>query len=326
MRPYKIAAGATGEGTASHHRCVERILWHGLVSPDAVNWATNTECSGDTTSFDIDFTASNVHKLASLTFYIKADTVWYQVTGVQVNQAEIDFSIDTIGQITWSGMGTSITKMASAPTGSATAESMVVEYSAPNALAATTYTSPLDMDYIIQKYTVLTIKDNKTSGGTPAHSGQTYTVPITGGSLTINNNITYLTPETLGVVNTPIGSFTGSREISGSVTAYLRTGLAGDIGDLMDDLLQWTEETTTTYLITFSAGGLTAPNVVFTIPHAHISIPVMETEDVLSATIEFKALPYSGSGNTTTGDITAANEMTIAYAAANATGDPLNDN
>lgn len=328
MRPYKIAAGATGDGTASHHRCLERPLWHGLVSPDTnVDWAANAECSGDATSFDIDFSASNVHRMCVLYFYIKADNVWYKVSGVQVNQAEVDFGIDTIGSITWSGFGTTMTKMASAPTGSSTAESKVIEYSTPFALAATSAVSPLDMDYIIQKYTRLTITDNRTTGGTPAHSGQAYTIPITGGSLTINNNITYLTPETLGVVNTPIGSFTGSREISGSISAYLRTGASGDAGDLLEDLLAWTSETTTSYLVSFVAGGTagTDPTVAFTMPHVHVSIPTMDVQDVLSVNIDFKALPSTGSGTSTAGDLTATNEMTISYKAINATTDITND-
>lgn len=325
MRPYKINASATQN--ASQHRCVERILWHGLLSNNAVNFGTagNADIRAtSTTSFDIVTTGSNLHKFTTLYFYIKADNVWYKISGVQVNQAEVDFGIDTIGQITWSGFGTSMAKITQ-PASSSTASLKVIEYSSPVALTNVTAASAFDMDYIIQKYTRLTITDNRNTSG---HSAQAYTIPITGGTLTFNNNITFLTPETLGVVNTPIGSFTGSREISGSVTAYLRTGAAGDPGDLLEDLLGFTSETTTSYKVDFVAGGVagTDPTVQFTMNHCHVSIPTVDVQDVLSVTIDFKALPYTGTGNSTAGDITVANELSVKYIAINSTATAANDN
>ena len=44
---------------------------------------------------------------------------------------------------------------------------------------------------------------------------------LTGGNFTIENNINYLTPEELGVVNAPLANITGARSISGSMTCYL---------------------------------------------------------------------------------------------------------
>ena len=37
---------------------------------------------------------------------------------------------------------------------------------------------------------------------------------ITGGNVTVENNITYVTPETIGIVDKSIGSFTGARTIT----------------------------------------------------------------------------------------------------------------
>lgn len=328
---------------SAHHRALERILWHGLVSPDqGPNWVSNTEASGDGTSFDVDFSASNAHKFATLTFYIKADSVYYRVSGVQVNQAEVDFSIDTLGQITWSGFGLSLSKLDMAPKGTSTTGIRVAEYNATPVLSG--LTSSLDMDYVIQKYTTMVIRDNRNSSYSASHGQKYYYIPITGGSVTINNNITYLTPESLGIVNTPIGSFTGTREITGSVTAYLKTGGTGtgntatqadayDVGKFFEDMLTNTSETTTSFNVSFTAGGastsVTDPIVTFNIPNAHMSIPTVDVQDVISATIDFKVLP-SGTQNGTTGDIpgdlTATNEMTVIYKGITATATTTNNN
>ena len=48
-----------------------------------------------------------------------------------------------------------------------------------------------------------------------------YSVTLTGGNITVSNNISYITPEELGIVNVPIGHVTGTRAISGSFTCYL---------------------------------------------------------------------------------------------------------
>ncbi|MEC7223030.1 MAG: tandem-95 repeat protein, partial [Verrucomicrobiota bacterium] len=44
---------------------------------------------------------------------------------------------------------------------------------------------------------------------------------LNGGNVTISNNITFITPEELGIVNVPIGHVTGTRSVSGSFTCYL---------------------------------------------------------------------------------------------------------
>jgi len=121
-------------------------------------------------------------------------------------------------------------------------------------------------------------------------STKTYNVPITGGSLTIENNITYLTPEELGKVNKPIGSFTGTRAVSGSITAYLKTGSNNTAG-LLADLASDTSTVTHEFEMTMHMGGANnTPRVSFIMNHAHLVIPSIQTEDVLSTEINFTAL------------------------------------
>lgn len=297
MRPYKIAAGAPAN--AGEHRCLEAILWHSLVTSESPNFAnaSTTACKATgTTSFDISFAESDVHKLQALSIYIKADNVWYMIKGVQVNQAEIDFTIDAISTITWSGFGTDMVKV------SAPSLTNIIELSGASAVATASLA-----DFVINRYTTLTIDDND---GSPANP---YTVPITGGTLTINNNITYLTPETLGIVNKPIGSFTGARQISGSLTCYLNTDATESSGALLTDMLATAalSKTKNSYAIAFSAGGASAPKVEFSLPTAHISIPAVQSEDVISLSLDFFGQGSSGVGST--------NEMTVKYTAATST-------
>ena len=54
-----------------------------------------------------------------------------------------------------------------------------------------------------------------------------YNLILTGGSINLENNITFLTPEELCRVNTPIGHVTGTRNITGSFTCYLNDDNTG---------------------------------------------------------------------------------------------------
>lgn len=127
--------------------------------------------------------------------------------------------------------------------------------------------------------------------GTGSGSKTTYNVPITGGTLTIENNVTYLTPEELGKVNIPIaGGFTGTRAISGSVTAYLNTGTLNTAG-LLTNLINDTDIVTQEFQMTMSmGGGSNTPRVDFIMNHAALVIPSINVEDVLATEIAFTAL------------------------------------
>lgn len=136
------------------------------------------------------------------------------------------------------------------------------------------------------------------------HMGTEYVVPITGGTLTIDNGVTFLTPEELGVVNRPIDHFTGTRSITGSVTAYLNTGhinTAGLLNLISNDL----GSVNNSFEFVLSIGGASAPKVVLTVGTAQLSIPTVVTEDVMSTEIRFTAQGSTG--------LEATDEMTIEY-------------
>lgn len=144
------------------------------------------------------------------------------------------------------------------------------------------------------------------AAGTQAN--RVYNIPITGGEIIINNNVTFLTPDELGVVNVPIGHFTGVRSTTGNLTAYLRSGANNDAARLIRDMYNTIEDTTTSFNCTISVGGAgNTPRVDLAMPTAHISIPTIDTQDVISTSINFMAVP-TDLGNT--------DEMTITYVAA----------
>mgnify|MGYP003574348197 CR=1 FL=1 len=148
---------------------------------------------------------------------------------------------------------------------------------------------------------------------TTQESGAIYCVPITGGSLTLENNITYLTPEELAIVNLPLAGFTGSRSTSGSFTAYLNTGAQGTGGLLQDQLNKIETSVSNNYALKFHMGGdsTTNPRVDFIIPHAQIGIPTTNVEDIITTEISFAGKPWDTINNV--GSFEDTNELSITY-------------
>lgn len=141
-------------------------------------------------------------------------------------------------------------------------------------------------------------------------TGKAYTIALTGGNITISNNITYLTPANLGVVNKPVTYFTGARSVTGSLNAYLRTGFNNSAGLLADMLATSDTDIDPDYEIQIDVGGTTSTTrVEFDMPAAVLTIPTVATEQVISTTINFTAQGFSG----TAFDITAANEIEVRY-------------
>ena len=141
--------------------------------------------------------------------------------------------------------------------------------------------------------------DAYASGGT-VNTG-IYSFTLTGGNLTISNNVTYLVPEEIGTINKPIEGVTGARGIGGSFTCYLvfdnATGVSGHTGasaDFFADLVDPNKGLTKVvndFDVTFKVGGTTAstPRVNFNFPQVHIDVPSHNIEDVISLETNFGA-------------------------------------
>jgi hypothetical protein len=147
-------------------------------------------------------------------------------------------------------------------------------------------------------------------------SSKTYTLALTGGSLTITNNLTYLTPANLGVVNLPITYFTGTRAITATVTAYLKTG-TNEASTLLKDMLAASSASTENkFAAEISLGGATNTNkVVLTIPTAQLTIPSITSEQIIATSINMTAQGATSG----TYDLEAKNELEVKYYATNTT-------
>tara|TARA_Y100000389_G_C17452264_1_gene515679 strand:- start:1026 stop:2255 length:1230 start_codon:yes stop_codon:yes gene_type:complete len=222
----------------------------------------------------------------------------YRLADCVVNSAAIEFDIDGIAQITWSGFGTQIEQVATA--------------NMSTNLTTTGISST--KNFIKNRLTQLTVVPGAV--GTPVRSQDTdvanefdaqYYLTLTGGSISFENNISFLTPEELCTVNIPIGHVTGTRSISGSFTCYLDDSqlqadgsTAGSTSsklfkDLVDDEARGVVQND--FNLVFDVGGTAGiPRVQFNFANAHLEIPNLNIEDVISLETNFHALPTSLDG------------------------------
>ena len=348
VRPFQHgAASYRANGTFD---CVENIMWAALSGTGLPNATENTTGSGVFVSTATEkgslcnFTESDVHELMKLSIYFALENTTYRLNQAQINQAEIDFSIDGIAQITWSGNATTIDQVsevsedpslavefttADQGADSAAILSAVTLNANSTALADRTdnceefnyvdTTGPSDADYLRNKLSSLFLNTAAQGGGKDSQGldAKNYAINITGGSLTIANNVTYVTPETIGVVDKPIGSFTGARVVNGSLTMYLDNKSNGS-NDLLSDLAAATDLVSNAFDMRlymgvafntaavgasevpgsfgthdFGTDGTNAPvinaGVEFAMPRAHLTVPTIEVGDLISASVEFAA-------------------------------------
>ena len=322
VRPFKHGANSTR--TLNDMDMCENILWAAIAGKDITDGSGSGEsgpavtCNG--TNATVSFENSDHHELLKLSIFFALENTTYRLNECQVNQAEIDFSIDGIATITWSGNATTIDQVSTAiedPSKALIVTKTNTTDATDSVSTASTYTeaynyadttAPNDADYLRNKLSTLTLvhkinSNNQLEVG--AATDRTYSINITGGSLTIANNITYVTPETLGLVDVPVGSFTGARQISGSLTMYLDTKNLGS-NQLLSDLSAATDLVNNSFDMSLFMGGGSSdtPVVEFDLPKAHLQIPTIETADIISTTVEFAA---QGT------DLLTGNEMTVKY-------------
>ena len=251
---------------------------------------------------------SNKNQLQAFGIIVSVDNVTYLLDNCALNQASIEFGLDGIAMVAWTGNATAMRQLGATTATTGTfggASGITGSYTQKNTSA----------NFITNKLSTVTLASNLRGLGTST----SYTVAITGGNLTINNNINYVTPEILGVVNAPIGYFTGTRAISGNLTAYLKTG-TNTTGTLLTDMLSAASTATETkYAMEIAVGGHTnAVKVELDMPAVSLQIPSVETQDVISTTINFTAEGFDGStsaaaGGTASYDLEAVNELFVRY-------------
>jgi hypothetical protein len=282
--------------------CEESVLWNAMFATDPVG-GTNPAWTEDTTNATLVVANSQSHQLQKFGMIIVIDGVSYIIDNCVLDSATVDFGLDAIAMVAWAGKGAILRQIAglTATTGA------TVTFG--GGLTGTAKGKDTSAPFIANKLSTLSLA--KEIDGT----GTEYTLAITGGSLTIANNVTYLTPANLGVVNRPFTYFTGTRAISGSLNCYLRAGSTNSAGLLADMLAGSTTDVDPAFAIQIEVGGAAnATRVEFEMPAAVLTIPTVATEQVISTTINFTAQGSASSAF----DIGAANELEVRYYTTNA--------
>ena len=258
--------------------------------------------------------ASDKHQLQKFGMIFIVDQAVYVVDNAVLNQVTIDFGLDAIATAAWSGQGTQLRQVGNS---GATA----VSGAFGGALTGAYTPKVTDAQYITNKLSTVTltlvnsIKDS--TGTSQGAAGDVYTIPITGGSITINNNVTYITPANLGVVNVPVTYYTGTRAITGTLNAYLRTGGTRDTGELLSDMLNAASATIEPMAaLAINIGGVSnTVKVALDMPAATITVPTVDVQQVVSTAINFTAqgiLP-SATADANVFDLTKSNDIAIRY-------------
>lgn len=328
-----IMSGVTGIGASEYNTAVKFVSTAGgttlvfdyLTAPTATvvagaftaiklnksAWTDNLAVAADTAVpvayGQVSSAVSNKNQLQKFGMYFVVDNIIYAIHNCAMDQAVIDFGLDGIATVAWTGKATEIQQLPDTADVSNTNPGV---FSGAGNSTGTAAPRVLSAGYITNKLSTVKLVSN--IGGV---GGTTYTLALTGGSLTVANNITYVTPANLGVVNLPIGYFTGTRAISGSITAYLRTGTNGTAEILNNMLTNAATSIDPKFLLQIDVGGsAAATKVELRLDAAMLQIPTIDAQAVMSTTINFTAQGSEAVQSATSAyDIENTNELRVRY-------------
>lgn len=270
-------------------------------------WFTQGTATSQPAFAQVNSSMSNKNQLQKFGMYFYVDNALYAVDNCAMDSVSVDFSLDGIATAVWSGKATALRYISG---GTVAANGTFSGSGHTGTAAAKVNIAP--SSYITNKLSTMTLESQIM--GTTFGGGTTYNVALTGGNITIANNINYVVPANLGVVNTPIGYFTGTRAVSGNVTAYLRTG-TNNTAQILSDILT-ANAAETKFKVGIAVGGASnAVHADFIMRGAVLQVPTIETGDVMSTTINFNAQGYDPSlvGANAIYDIGQTNDVTVNY-------------
>lgn len=235
----------------------EEYLWISLMGLD-------TTTSSPTQS-TIDFANGNVAELPNLTIWFDQPNQSegnYRLDNAVVDSAIINFDINGIAQVEWSGRALSITE----------------DNTPPTSTDRTGLTN-----YIKNRPSTIALSMNAVN----------YTLALTGGSIRIDNQVQYYGRTKLGETTLPVGHYTGKRKVSGDLEFYMRSGTNESV-DLFNtiNINAATTAYESTYLasLTINVGGLTHnPRLTISIPQALLSLGRQDFKELITVNIPFVA-------------------------------------
>ena len=349
VRPFTAAGASQGTGSAdaaAEVHAVEEVLWALMAGADNYGSAKYDKGGTDVlvpagSEMNINFDSSNVAQLSTFNLYFvlgNDNRTVMKLDGCVVGEASLDFDIDGIATIAWSGNAANVVdftgstiEATSAPAVTATTadgstiavgdvfldtdnnhklQVVTVKPGSGNVTLGSYVNEAITdtTNFIRNRLTVLTVAPTSTdpdSDGS-AELQSSYSLTLTGGNVTISNNITFITPEEIGIVNVPIGHVTGTRNISGSFTCYLTedTSTVNASRDFFEDLRAITNVVTNSFALVFKIGGASGTGLELNMATSHVEIPTHSIEDVISLETNFQALPST---------IDGTNEITLKY-------------
>lgn len=363
VRPFDSKAGSAPTGikaadSAAEVHAVEEALWASMFGADtysaangftrATNAVSGPVITPAATETTILTTESNRSALHAITIYFVMDTaagnpLVYKLPEAVVNEASIDFDVDGIALINWSGfakeiidfsgsvlVGTDFTPDDGVTTVDGTtiaAGDLIFDTDNANGSAlylagasdGTDMTSTQAIDeairstknFIRNRISQVSIDATNTTIFPGTGGNGEYSLVLTGGNFTISNNITYLVPEELGAVNKPLEHVTGTRTVTGSATCYLTLddaslGTAGTSRQFFNDLVstQAMSQTVNEFSVVMKVGGANATGT----PALNITMPKCHFE-VPSHSIE-DVISLETSFHALPSDFGSANEIT----------------
>lgn len=273
-------------------------------------WIENAAVAADTGYIspysEANIGRSGLNQLLVFGMVVTVDGVTYAFDNCALDQAVIDFGLDGIAMVQWTGKATAM-RAVSANTYSGTSTVTMTGGIAGSANGKATSTK-----YITNKLSTVGLVSK--IYGNDGTVGTTYTLALTGGSITIANNINYITPANIGVVNKPTTYYTGARSITGTMNAYLKTGTTNSAGLLSQMLSDAASTTEPKFQLLLSVGGSTASTRVDLLMNGcNLQIPTVDAQAVMSTAINFTA---QGVDDYKTGqgyDIELNNELRVRY-------------
>jgi len=287
MMPFTSAGGTQGtsgkaDATDGDHREVSEALWAMFfgqtVNAGVVSDATNLDIVQSTANkatvgvFDLYFVLGASQAATAYNYSTgatSADQMVYKISDCSVGESSFDFDLDGIATVNWSGNG-----------------KLITEHAGLNATSTSIYEGVSNTSgFIRNRISDLTLS------GDASGSSVTYVTTLTGGNITMSNNLTYLTPETLGVVNQPLGHVTGSKSIGGNFTCYLDNAGSTSSAEFYEDIVEATSDIQNSFSLLFDIGASEIPYVKIQMPTCHLEVPSHSIEEVISMETNFHALP-----------------------------------
>lgn len=309
FQTYIRPTGAEADADGPVKPLADWFLWQAMVSNTApasgtnpqtvwsdggILYTTNVAASGNSHSSYTNFATAQENHV-----YLKLDNVFYQVTDATVNQVAVDAGIEEIATTTWTGFGKDLIELTGTNRNNAVSvfggidnsgTSVSANAESANLVASYSY-HPFDVmagatnSFIKNRLSTIEFNHAASEGAT----ANTYVFPVTALTFEYNNNITYLTPEELANLNTPIGQFTGTRAVTGSATMYLRSGTdesAQFLRNIYDDSRTNSSHTSNALI---RVGGATAPYVNLQMDAVQFEFPQLAIEDVIAVSVNFVA-------------------------------------